>query len=395
MKFGKSYNLSEIYVPFNLMQFKEIPGLETTKNLLIKGVQSNHIAHAQFFHGPTGGAQLAMAFAYTAYLFCSNRTETDSCGVCASCQKLKKGIHPDVVYVFPTFTITKKIDEPESDLFLPQWRNFIQESPFRTLSDWLHFAGAEGNKQGLIPVRETRKLLPKISIKPYEAPYRVIIIWNPESFNMESGNALLKPLEEPPANAIFLLVGSDAQKLLLTILSRTQRITIPMVEEVQLTNYLSNKFQIEPEKSHQIVVASEGNISLAFEKANAENTEMSNWFIDWFRAIYKRNFVELVKLADKFDKLSKEDQKALMEYCLYIFRQSLYQWSGNENLIISYDKERNFIRNFAQTINPEMIEKFSERISAAFYHLERNARAKILHLDLSLQLIRIYIPLKK
>ncbi|MEY2792873.1 MAG: DNA-directed polymerase [Bacteroidota bacterium] len=377
------------------MQFKEIPGLENTKNLLIKGVQSNHIAHAQLFHGPQGGAQLAMAFAYAAFLFCTNRTETDSCGVCPACQKIHKGIHPDVVYVFPTFTITKKIDEPESDLFLGPWRNFIQESPYRTVSDWLEFAGAEGNKQGLIPVRETRKLLSKISIKPYEAPYRVIIIWNPESFNMESGNALLKPLEEPPSNAIFLLVTSDIQKLLLTIISRTQRITIPMVEENHLRDFLENKFQIDPEKAHQIVVSSEGNISLACEKANSENTEMSNWFIDWFRAIYRKNLVSLVKLADIFDKMSKEDQKALMEYSLYIFRQSLYQWSGNENLITSFDKERNFIRNFAVTVNPDMIEKFSEKISEVFYQLERNARAKILHLDLSLQLIRIHSQFKQ
>ncbi len=377
------------------MQFKEIPGLENTKNLLIKGVQSNHIAHAQLFHGPQGGAQLAMAFAYTAFLFCTNRTETDSCGVCPACQKINKGIHPDVVYVVPTFTITKKIDEPESDLFLGPWRNFIQESPYRTVSDWLEFAGAEGNKQGLIPVRETRKLLSKISIKPYEAPYRVIIIWNPESFNMESGNALLKPLEEPPSNAIFLLVTSDVQKLLLTIISRTQRITIPMVEENHLRDFLENKFQIDPEKAHQIVVSSEGNISLACEKANSENTEMSNWFIDWFRAIYRKNLVSLVKLADIFDKMSKEDQKALMEYSLYIFRQSLYQWSGNENLITSFDKERNFIRNFAVTVNPDMIEKFSEKISEVFYQLERNARAKILHLDLSLQLIRIHSEFKQ
>lgn len=372
------------------MQFQEIPGLEHTKNLLVKGVQSNHIAHAQMFHGPNGGAQLAMALAYTAYLFCPHKTETDSCGVCPSCQKLKKGIHPDVVFAFPTFTIAKKIDEPESDLFLSQWRSFIQESPYRTVSDWLEFAGAEGNKQGLIPVRETRKLLPKISTKPYEAPYRVIIIWNPESFNLESGNALLKPLEEPPANAIFLLVTADVQKLLITILSRTQRITIPMVEEKTLAKFIEHKFQVEPEKAHQIVVSAEGNISLAIEKASSENMEMATWFIDWFRAIYRKNLSELVKLADKYDKMAKEDQKALLDYCLFIFRQSLYQWSGSESLITSFDKERNFIKNFATTINPELIGMFSEKISDVYYQLERNARAKMLHLDLSLQFIRYF-----
>lgn len=371
------------------MQFQEIPGLAQTKNLLRKGVQTNHIAHAQLFHGPMGGAQLALAFAYTAYLFCPNRTETDSCGVCPSCQKVKKGIHPDVVYVFPTFTIKNKIDDPESDLFLAPWRNFIQDSPYRTLADWLTFAGAEGNKQGLIPVRETRKLLSKISTKPYEAPYRVIIIWNPESFNLESGNALLKPLEEPPANAIFLLVTSDVQKLLLTILSRTQRITIPQVENEEFVQFLTTNHGIEKDKAHQIAVSTEGNISLAIEKANTEDTELTNWMIDWFRVIFRPNLVELVRLADKYDKLSKEDQKALLDYCLHIFRQCLYEWSGTENLITSFDKERTFVSKFSTTINPYLIEQFSKKISEMYYHIERNARAKMLHLDISLQFIQI------
>lgn len=371
------------------MQFQEIPGLAQTKNLLIKGVQNNHIAHAQLFHGPNGGAQLAMALAYTAYLFCPNKSATDSCGVCPSCQKVKKGIHPDIVYVFPTFT-TKKTSEPESDLFLTEWRSFLQASPYRTLADWMDFAGAEGNKQGLIPARDTRKIVSKISIKPYEAPYRVVLIWNPESFNAESGNALLKPLEEPPANAIFLLVTADVQKLLVTIISRTQRINVPMVEESHLAAYLEKNYQVETEKAHQITVASEGNISLAIEKAQAENMEMATWFIDWFRAIYRKNLVELVRLADKFDKMQKDDQKALLDYALYIFRQSLYQWSGNESLIISYDKERKFIQNFATTINPEIIEKFSNKISEIYYQIERNARAKMVHLDASLQFIRYF-----
>lgn len=371
------------------MQFQEIPGLANTKNLLIQGVRNNHIAHAQLFHGPAGGAQLGIALAYISYLFCPNKTETDSCGVCPSCQKLKKGIHPDVVYVFPTFT-TKKITEPESDLFLSEWREFIQESPYRTLADWMIFAGAEGNKQGLIPARETRKIYSKISIKPYEAPNRIVLIWMPEAFNMESGNALLKPLEEPPSNTIFILVTTDIQKLLITILSRTQRINIPMIEEEILSEYLSKKFQIEEDKAFQIVVASEGNVSLALEKAETENMEMAKFFIEWMRAVYRRNFKTLVGLSEQYDKMSKEDQKALLEYGLYIFRQSLYEWSGNSELVKAYDKERSFIQNFAKTIKPELLEKFLSKFSEVYYQLERNARAKMLHLDLSLNLIRYF-----
>ena len=173
------------------MRFQDIPGLHTTKKQLSQAVLSQHIAHAQLFHGPNGGAQLAMALAFTSFLFCTDKQGEDSCGQCPSCQKVQRGVHPDLVFMFPTVT-TKKVKEAESDVFLPEWRKFLLDSPYRTLPEWLGAMGAEGNKQGNIPVEETRKLLPKISLKPFEAPFKVVLIWHPESLNLSSGNALLK-----------------------------------------------------------------------------------------------------------------------------------------------------------------------------------------------------------
>jgi DNA polymerase-3 subunit delta' len=377
------------------MRFQDIPGLETHKRQLVQAVQNQHIAHAQLFHGPTGGAQLAMAFAFTSYLFCSQRTDSDACGTCPSCQKLAKGIHPDVVYMFPSIT-TKKIPKgAESDLFLPEWRKFFIESPFRTLPEWLVFLGAEGNKQGNIPVEETRKLPSKISLKPFEAPFKVVIIWNPESLNASSGNALLKTLEEPPPSTLFLLVCSDPSKLLITILSRTQRINIPAVEEEKLAQHLAKSLEIDFEKALNIVLSCEGNIALAIDKSKSENLTLSTWFSDWMRAVYSKNLNKIVQLADKYDTLAKEDQKALLELGLHIFRQCLYQISGANQLIKSLEKEKAFIANFSKTLDPTLIALMSEKISEAYYHLERNARAKIIHLDLSLNLIKIFSSAKK
>lgn len=377
------------------MRFQDIPGLESTKSQLAKAVQNQHIAHAQLFHGPSGGAQLAMALAFTTYLFCPNKSEKDACGTCPSCQKMAKGIHPDVIFMFPTATTKKVPKETESDLFLTDWRPFLIESPYRTLADWLGCIGAEGNKQGNFPVAETRKLASKVSLKPFEAEFKVVLIWNPESLNESSGNALLKLLEEPPSSTLFILVCSDPNKLLITILSRTQRVNIPAVQEEVLAEYLSKSLDIDFEKALQIAFNSEGNISLAIDKSKSENLIISTWFSDWMRAVYSKNLNKLVLLAEKFDSIEKSDQKALLEYALYIFRQCLYQISETSQLIKSLEKEKAFIANFSKTLNPDIISQMAEKISETHYHLERNARAKIMHLDLSLNLIKIFSSAKK
>lgn len=376
------------------MRFQDIPGLHTTKKQLSQAVLTQHIAHAQLFHGPNGGAQLAMALAFTSFLFCTNKQGEDSCGQCPSCQKVQRGVHPDLVFMFPTVT-TKKVKEAESDVFLPEWRKFLLDSPYRTLPEWLGAMGAEGNKQGNIPVEETRKLLPKISLKPFEAPFKVVLIWHPESLNLSSGNALLKTLEEPPASTLFFLVCADAQKLLTTILSRTQRIAIQAVDESDLANFLTQKEGIDLDRAQNLAYSAEGNIAWALEKAKTENLSTSTWFADWMRAVYSKNLSKLATLADQYDALQKEEQKGLLEYALHIFRQCLYQIADAPSLIKALEKERGFITNFSKTLNRESIERISELLSTAYYHLERNGRAKMIHLDLSLQIIRIANAAKK
>jgi DNA polymerase-3 subunit delta' len=346
------------------------------------------------FHGPNGGAQLAMALAFTSFLFCIDKQGDDACGQCPSCQKIHRGVHPDLVFMFPTVT-TKKVKEAESDVFLPEWRKFLIESPYRTLPDWLAAMGAEGNKQGNIPVEETRKLIPKISLKPFEAPFKVVLIWHPESLNLSSGNALLKTLEEPPSSTLFLLVCSDAQKLLTTILSRTQRVAIQAVDEVDLVHFLVKKEGIDADRAQNLAYSAEGNIAWALEKAKTESLSTSTWFADWMRAVYSKNLSKLATLADQYDALPKEEQKGLLEYALHIFRQCLYQIADAPSLIKALEKEKAFITNFSKTLNREAIGLISEKLSEAHYHLERNGRAKMIHLDLSLQIIRIANAAKK
>lgn len=162
------------------------------------------------------------------------------------------------------------------------------------------------------------------------------------------------------------------------------------MHEEDLSPFLVKKIGIDPDKAMQLAITCEGNISWALEKAVNENLSASTWFAEWMRAVYSKNLIKLSLLADQFDAFSKEDQKSVLEHTLHIFRQCLYQISGASQLIKSLEKERGFIENFSKTLTSDTIGKMSEKVSEVHYHLERNARAKMQHLDLSLQLIRIF-----
>jgi DNA polymerase III subunit delta' len=378
------------------MLFKDIPGLDNLKSTLIHSVEANHVAHAQLFHGGVGSANLALAWAYATYINCEDRVVSlgdpvntdhgDACGQCASCVKMAKMVHPDIHHIFPTPSAKETILE-----LLPTWRKFLIESPYRTLTDWLDFTGVTGNKQGIIPIKEGHNIIQKISLKAFEAEYKILIIWQPELMNIESANSLLKILEEPPAKTLFILVCNDSNKLLTTILSRTQRIVVPNFTDENVAAYLTEKQGINSEKAKQIAYLSEGNMAKALSMTvELEEQSQHDWFSNWMREAYKPNIPALIKLADEYDGFSKEYQKGMMEYGLNVFRDLLLWKNGAEALVRLAGRELQFVQNFSKVVKIEAIEQITNELSKTFYYLERNGRAKILHLDLSLTIAKLF-----
>ena len=377
------------------MRFQDIPGLGSIKNTLIHSVETNHVAHAQLFHGGVGSANLALAWAYATYINCEDRNAIssntnsglvgDACGCCASCVKMAKMVHPDIHHIFPTPSAKETILE-----LLPTWRKFLMESPYRSMTDWLEFTGVTGNKQGIIPIKEAHNIIEKISLKAFEAEYKILIIWQPELMNIESANSLLKLLEEPPAKTLFILVCNDTNRLLTTILSRTQRIMIPSFSDEETIGYLIKKEGISMERAKQVAYLSEGNLSKAVELINYEGEGKYQWFSNWMRMAFKPDFAALIKLADEFDASPKEYQKGMMEYGLNIFRDLLLWKNGAESLVRLEGEELTFVQNFSKVVKLGAIELIVNELSQTHYYLERNGRAKILHLDLSLTIARLF-----
>lgn len=369
------------------MLFRDIPGLDIIKATLRRSVRNSHLAHAQLFDYSTGGAGLAMALAFSTYINCENRNEEDACGTCASCVKMGKLIHPDFHFIFPIAT-SKKVDGKTSEAFLPLWRSFLLDNPYRVLPEWLDHIGAD-NKQGNISVEEARGILRKLSVKAYEGEYKILLIWKPDIMNAASSNAILKILEEPPEKTLFLLISDQSDKLLTTIISRTQRITIPAFTDEEIKSYLKQS-DVTDMVASQVAFLSDGNMAEALKLVQEEQDDRSAWFADWMRSSYKFDVAHLVKLADNYDVMSKEKQKGLLEYALRLFRDMLVWSHGAGELLRVPQEELTFVQNFSKTVNFESLERMIREVNTAYYHIERNVRAKMVFLDLSLTVAQFF-----
>ncbi|WP_259015049.1 DNA polymerase III subunit [Emticicia fluvialis] len=364
------------------MLFREITGLEDIKQSLIGTVANNHVAHAQLFHGNEGTANLALALAYATYINCEDKQSDDACGRCASCIKMSKLAHPDVNYIFPTAGGKSVLSEN----FMSQWRAFVNETPYGNLPDWLEKIGV---KQGNIPAEEARQLIQKLSLKSYEGGYKIVIIWQAEYLHNTTANALLKILEEPPEQTLFLLVVNSMERLLTTIISRTQRVAVRKFTEQEIISYLLKYRDMPHERAKQIAFLSEGNMHSVLEMIDKAEDNDHAWFANWMRMCYATNVSKLVPMADEFDTKSKEQKKAMLEYGLSLFREMFLYTNGGESLVRLENEELVFVRRFSAAINLSNLEQITELFSEAHYHIERNARAKILFLDISLMIARL------
>ncbi len=375
------------------MKFSDIPGLAEIKSILIDSVRNQHIAHAQLFLGKPGALNLPLALAYATYLHCQNKGETDSCGTCPACSKSFKHIHPDTNFVFPLNNIKNDKDEDrfKSDI-LKDWRTFLTEQPFGDMSDWINVYGGE-DKQAAISREAGREIIKMLSLKSFESLYKVMLIWQPELMHPSAANGILKILEEPPANTFFLLVSNAADRLLPTILSRTQIVQIPQLNDEELDEYLLlKKASLDEIKRQEIIQLADGNLNLAIKLIDSEEDHYQSRFEDWMRSCFKRDYATLVNFSEEFHELDKLGQRNSFQYALSMMRETLLQYSGAAAIGRVKAGEVNFVQNFSKVMSVNKLEKINNLISDASYHLERNGSAKMIFLDLSVQISKIINP---
>ncbi|MCG3167470.1 MAG: hypothetical protein POELPBGB_03262 [Bacteroidia bacterium] len=370
------------------MLFREVVGQEDIKKRLIQTVKDNRISHAQLLFGPAGSGNLALAFAYAQYIFCSNKGEDDSCGECSSCLKMQKIAHPDFHFVFPVFKI-KDGRETISDDLIADMREALTQNPYLELDEFLDNAGIE-NKQAQIYVGESASILRKLSFKAYEGEYRIVIIWKPEKMNVQAANKILKMIEEPPERTLFIMVAENTDLMLATILSRTQMVKIKKIDDASMQTALVEKFNLSPENALRITHLADGNFSTAMKMAaqGDDSTDNTQRFRDWMLACYKNNIPEMLNWSEKLASTDegREKQKAFLAFCQNMFRKALMQTYSAPELARMTEAEQNFIVKFSTFVNGNNIMEITAELDSASYHIERNAYPKLLFFDLSLKL---------
>lgn len=366
------------------MQFSSVIGQEELKHHLVREVQSGKISHAQLFLGKTGYGSLPLALAFVQYLFCTDKQPKDSCGKCDSCRKVSELQHPDLHFSFPTvLAIAKK-----SDAFIKDWREQVKEQPYFNLYDWTKRIDPSERKP-IIGVDESLEIMRKLNLKSFEGGYKVMILWMAEEMNNECANKLLKILEEPTPKTLFILVSEAQDKLLTTILSRTQVVRVPMLSSDSLQAGLESR-GVNRNTATSIAALSDGNFMdalLAVEDQD-ENDHNRELFIQLMRVCFKKNVGEMLDWTDNVTQLTREGQKHFLKYGLHMIRQSMLKNYTNEMLTRVSQQEADFLKNFSRFISNNNIIDFMEMFNSAHYHIERNAHAKLQFTQLCFQVMR-------
>ena len=400
---------------FALMQFKDIIGQQPVKEQLVQMIQQNRLSHALLFLGKEGSGALSLAIAFAQYLVCTSAKEAaqklspglfgeepsdnqqlpaanDSCGTCPACTKADKLIHPDIHFSYPVIT-RKPGEKPKSTDYISEWREFICTYSYGNIYDWLQFINAE-NKQGNITAAEVEDINHKLSLKGFESQYKILIMWMPEFLGKE-GNKLLKLIEEPPPDTLFIFVAEDESTILPTILSRTQLVKIPALTDEEVEDALITRGKVENSKARQIAGVCAGNYRESLQMLQHAEEDWQSLLREWLNAIAKNNTAAQIKWIDEITRLGREKQKQFLRYFIHLLEQAvrvrvIEESPGLGNPFNNMpEKEKDFAIRLNKLCSLSAQQAIITELDKATYYIERNAHAKMLFHALCIRLFHI------
>ncbi len=395
------------------MLFKDVIGQKDVKQHLKEMVQLNRLSHALLFLGKQGSGALPLALAFAQFLVCekvngksaSNQQSAslfgfdepvlqsnvissfdDACDECSACNKARQMIHPDIHFSYPVIP-KKSGDKPKSADFISEWREFTRQNPYGNVFDWLQFINAE-NKQGNITAEECNDIIRQFSLKSFESEYKILLMWMPEYLGKE-GNKLLKLIEEPPANTLFVLVAESEEQILQTILSRTQLVKIPLLENTEVEEALIERNQSQPEQARQVAGIAQGDYHEALQLLQHAEEDWLSLLREWMNVTLKENQPGQVKWVEEAAKLGREKQKQFIRYYNHLLEQCVrLRISGHQNLTLS-DPEKDFAVRLNKIASVTQQQAIITELDKAAYYVERNANGKMLFHALTIKIFHI------
>ena len=365
------------------MRFRDITGQEELKAHLVRSIDSGRISHAQLFTGVAGAGTLPMAIAYVQYLNCTNRHDGDSCGECPSCRKIAALAHPDLHFVFPVNKQGKKSGEVvRSDDFIEDWREIVESTGgYFSAQEWFDRLDLGKTLKGMISAKETDEIIRKLSFKSFEAEYKTMIIWLPETMNEEAANKILKILEEPWDKTLFILVTERADRLLQTIISRTQEVAVPRLRPEVLEQVVRSAGESDEAKVRNVARLANGDLcelrrlmAGATDDVRHESFEM---FCSLMRFSYNDRHLELITWAEELAQLTREQQLSFLRHSARLLRESYIMHAGAVGATYLWGEEAAFCNKFAPFIGSRNIEPLIGEIEMAMTQIGQNGNPKI------------------
>lgn len=393
-------------------------GQVEVKQHLVQMVQQNRLSHALLFLGKEGSGALPLAIAFAQYVSSLPAQNESSVSLESSLfgeeaveiklpatpeeadawtakqpsfSKAEGLVHPDIHFTFPV--ITKKSGTPPlSADYITEWREFIRQYPYGNIYDWLQFIGAE-NKQGNITSNECNDINRKLSLKSFESSYKILVLWMPEYLGKE-GNKLLKLIEEPPPDTLFILVAENEPAILSTILSRCQLVPVPAIETADAEKALTQRARVQPDVAKRLANISEGNYREALHLLQHADEDYYTLLKDWLNATLKGQTVVQVKCIEELARLGRENQKQFLRYFTHLLetaiRLQVIDETGQERVLTTLsDAEKEFVPRLNKAMSIEQQQAVAEELDKAAYYIERNANAKILFHALTIKIFHI------
>ena len=402
----KSINLSATII-FAEMQFKDVIGQQQVTQHLVEMVQQNRLSHALLFLGKEGSGALPLALAFAQFVVCQpsaspivedlfgdmSALEAKPSFVLPEDLHLQQGfkraeqmIHPDIHFSYPV--ISKKAgDKPKSTDFITDWREFIKQSPYSNVYDWLQFIGAD-NKQGNITAEECSDIMRQLCLKSFESEYKVLVLWMPEYLGKE-GNKLLKLIEEPPPNTLFILVAENEEQIIQTILSRCQLVKVPMLDAKEVEEALITRANTNPTTATQIAAICEGNYREALQLLQHNEEDWQSLLKEWLNSTLRGGPVAQVKFTEDIAKLGREKQKQFLRFFSHLIEQSIrIKVLGTDSFAIA-DAQKEFALRLNKIASVSQQQAIVEELDKAAYYIERNANGKMLFQALTIKLFHI------
>jgi DNA polymerase-3 subunit delta' len=385
------------------MLFSQVIGQQEIKAKLRNLIEYNRLSHALLLNAPEGAGGLPLAMAFAQFLVCERVSTADSkmnfpvesCNECPSCIKAFQMIHPDIHYSYPVVSNNKGEAQISKD-YIKEWREFIQQYPYGVLFDWLQFIqgwdekpdNKQGNKQGNISANECNEINRQLSLKSFESGYKILIMWMPEYLGKE-GNKLLKLIEEPPPDTLFILVTENEAQILPTILSRVQIIRLPRPSVPEIQEALVSRAGVAPEQARQLAAVSEQNYREALRQLQHGQDDWLGLLREWLNAILKTGQVAQVKWVEEISKTGREKQKQFLQYFIHLLEQGIRLRMYEGAVADLPDSEKDFAFRLNKTADLAAQQAIIQELNKSIYYIERNAHAKMLFHALTIRLYHI------